>query len=86
MGVLLNRTTRLFGRHLGGSRDGDTPIAEVVPNSRKSDLFGLRNLSPEAWTLTRPDGSVVDVPAGRTAPILEGNRINFGLRTGEIWG
>ena len=82
--VLLNRTSRLFGYHVGLTRDDDTPIAEVVQNPQMPDLFGLRNLSAEAWSLTKPDGSVVDVPPDRSAPILNGNRINFGPVTGEI--
>ena len=81
--VLLNRTTQLFGYHVGSTRD-DTPIAEVVPNPQVPNLFGLRNLTAETWTLTKPDGTVVDVPSGRAASILNGNRINFGLQTGEI--
>ena len=82
--VLLNRATCLFGYHVGGSHDDDTPVAEVVPNPKVRDLFGLRNLGRETWTLTKPDGSVVDVPPGRAAPILDGNRIHFGQRTGEV--
>ena len=84
--VLLNRATRLFGHHVGLTRDDDTPIAEVVENPRVANLFGLRNLSGDNWTLTKPDGSVADVPDGRAAPILDGNKINFGLATGEIRG
>ena len=82
--VLLNRATRLFGHHLGQTRDDDTPMAEVVQNPKVANLFGLRNLSGQPWTLTKPDGAVVDVPQGRAAPIVNGNRINFGLVTGEI--
>ena len=82
--ILLNRATRLFGYHVGSTRDDDTPIAEVVPNPRRPDLFGLRNLGTEKWTLTKPDGAVADVPPGRAAPILDGNRIHFGQRTGEV--
>ena len=82
--VLLNRTTQLFGYHVGQTRDDDTLIAEVVQNPQVPNLFGLRNTSVEAWTLTKPDGSVVDVPSGRAASILNGNRINFGLKTGEV--
>ena len=81
--VLLNRTTQLFGYHVGQTRD-DTPIAEVVQNPQVPNLFGLRNLTTEKWTLTKPDGSVVDVPPDRAAPILNDNRINFGLKTGEV--
>ncbi len=82
--ILLNRATRLFGYHVGSTRDDDTPIAEVVQNPQKPDLFGLRNLGAEKWTLTKPDGAVVDVPPGRAAPILDGNRVHFGQRTGEV--
>ena len=82
--ILLNRATRLFGYHVGSTRDDDTPIAEVVQNPRRSGLFGLRNLGAEKWTLTKPDGAVIDVPPGRAAPILDGNRIHFGQRTGEV--
>jgi hypothetical protein len=46
--------------------------------------LGLRNLTATAWTLTRPDGTVVDVPPGRSAAIASGNKINFGTVTGEI--
>lgn len=81
--VLLNRTTQLFGYHVGQTRD-DTPIAEVVQNPQVPNLFGLRNLTAEKWTLTKPDGSVVDVPPDRAAPILNDNHINFGLKTGEV--
>ena len=81
--VLLNRTTQLFGYHIGQTRD-DTPIAEVVQNPQVQNLFGLRNLTPEKWTLTKPDGAVVDVPPDRAAPIRNGNRINFGPQTGEV--
>ena len=82
--ILLSPATRLLGYHVGSTRDDDTPIAEVVQNPRRSDLFGLRNLGTEKWTLTKPDGAVVDVPPDRAAPILDGNRINFGQRTGEV--
>ncbi len=82
--ILLNRTTRLFGYHVGQARDDDTPIAEVVQNSQVRNLFGLRNLTTEAWTMTKSDGSVVDVSPGRAVSILNDNRINFGLKTGEV--
>lgn len=82
--VVLNRTSRLVGRHLGQTQDNDAAIAEVVQNPKAANLFGLRNLTAEAWTLTKSDGSVVDVPPGRAVPIIDGNRINFGPVTGEI--
>jgi eukaryotic-like serine/threonine-protein kinase len=82
--VLLNRATCLLSHHLGHTLDDDTPAGEVVENPKSPGLFGLRNMTTDTWTLTKPDGSVVDVPPGRAAPIIDGNRINFGLVTGEI--
>ena len=82
--VILTRETRLYGHHIGVVQDDGSPIAEVSQNPSTSVLFGLRNMTSEAWTLTRPDGSIVDVPPGRSVPILPGNSINFGPVTGEI--
>lgn len=84
--LLLSRETRLFGRHIDKKSDDNPPIAEVVPHPSNPQLFGLKNLTSEPWTLTRPDGSVVDIPPGRAAPLVSGNRINFGTATGEIRG
>ena len=83
--VLLNRATRLFGRHLGAHGDAaDEAVAEVAPHPTRSDVFGLRNLTGETWTLTTSDDSKAEVPPGRAAPVVTGNRIHFGRLTGEI--
>jgi serine/threonine protein kinase len=84
--VLLNRDTRLYNYHIGPTGVSEVAIAEVVPNPRDPSLFGLKNLTGEPWTITKPDGLVVDVPPGRAAPIISGNRVNFGPVTGEIRG
>lgn len=82
--VLLNRDTRLYNYHVGQSGADEEAIAEVIQNPHHAGLFGLKNLSTEAWTITKPDGSIVDVLPGRAAPIVQGNKINFGPATGEI--
>lgn len=82
--VLLNADTKLYNHHLGPSEATELAIAEVVPNPHNPSLFGLKNLTSEAWTFTKPDGTVMDVPAGRAVPILAGNKVNFGPVTGEI--
>ncbi len=82
--VLLNRSTVLRSPHVGKSEQDDPAVGEVLENPRSPGVFGLKNLSQDAWTLTKPDGAVLDVPPGRAAPIIDGNRINFGLVTGEI--
>lgn len=82
--VLLNRDSRLYDHHIGRSGVAEEVIAEVVQNPNNPAIFGLRNLTNDAWTMTKPDGTTVDVPPGKTAPILQGNTINFGLAVGEI--
>lgn len=82
--VILSRETRLYGYHVGTVNDDGSPIAEVSQNPTNSALLGLRNMTTETWTLLRPDGSIVDVLPGRSAPVVSGNKINFGTATGEI--
>lgn len=82
--VMLTAATKLYGYHLGAAQDDVTPVAELAQNPANPAMLGLRNLTSEAWTLTRPDGSLVDVAPGRSAPIVAGNKINFGSATGEI--
>jgi len=59
-------------------------MADVSRNPKNPSIQGLRNLTTDAWTLTRPDGSIVDIPHSRSAPIVSGNKINVGTSTGEI--
>lgn len=82
--VLLNRDTRLYNHHIGPAGDSEVVIAEVVPNPRDPSVWGLKNLTAEKWTITKPDGTVVDVPPEKAAPIVAGNVLNFGPVTGEI--
>ncbi|HNN90613.1 MAG TPA: protein kinase [Pseudomonadota bacterium] len=83
--VVLTRDTRLCGRHVGNPQDDEEVIAEVTQNPTNPALFGLRNQgSTGVWTFTRADGSIVDVPPGKSVPIVVGNKINFGQVTGEI--
>ncbi|MBP7126615.1 protein kinase [Myxococcota bacterium] len=82
--VVLVPDTRLYGYHVGGSQDEATPLAEVVRHPSDPSRLGLRNLTRQAWAMTRPDGTLAEVPSGRSAPILPGNKIHFGPETGEI--
>jgi len=84
--VLLDQTTVLSAHHLGEPREESAPAAEVVPHPTRKDVFGLRNLTGDAWTLAKPDGATVNIPPGRAAPIRDGYRIHFGRVTGVIRG
>lgn len=84
--IILSPEARLYGHHIGTVQDDGSPIADVSRHPSHPALLGLRNLTLEAWTLTRPDGSITNVHPGRSAPIASGNKINFGPATGEIRG
>lgn len=82
--VMLNHDTRLTNHHVGLQSAAEEAIAEVVQNPRDPRLLGLKNLTQDVWTITSPEGVVVEVPPGKAAPILAGNKVNFGPISGEI--
>lgn len=82
--IVLNHDTRLFRDHLEEDRDFGEPVAEVSQKPGDASCWGLRNLSEEKWTFTRPDGSSADVPPGASVPLRTGNRVHFGKVRGDI--
>jgi len=85
--VMLNFDTRLYPHHVDASRlyDFSTPVAEITQHPTKPQIWGLRNLSQEKWTVTTNEGqSFSDVPPGRSVTLTVGTRINFGKSEGEI--
>ena len=81
--ILLSSGVSLSGRHINNRR-ARGQIAKVVPHPKRADIFGLQNLGTDSWTLQKPDGALLDVPPGRSAPLVHGNRINFGSEQGTI--
>lgn len=61
-----------------------TVQAEVTAHPSLPGHLGLKNLTVDTWTVLRTDGTVVDVPPGRNAPLVGGNRVNFGVCEGEV--
>lgn len=83
--IMLSLEAKVYGHHVDGKFEAEArPIAEVVAHPTNPSVLGLKNLTTDAWTLTRPDGTLVDVPPGRSATIADGNKVNFGQATGEI--
>jgi hypothetical protein len=60
------------------------PVAEVSRHPRNLGQWGLKNLSTEKWTFTSADGQVTDAEPGRSVPLANGVRINFGSVEGEV--
>jgi len=84
--VLLNHNTKLFPHHVNPARQYDfsVPVAEVSRHPTDRQIWGLKNLTKEDWTITALDGSVKKVPAGRSVTLAAGIKIAFGNTQGEI--
>jgi hypothetical protein len=66
------------------SAGGDSAVAEVQVDPRDVAVLGLKNLSRENWSATKPDKTVHQMPTGRTIRLQKGIHIDFGRVTGEI--
>jgi hypothetical protein len=84
--IMLNHDTRLFPHHIDEQRlyDFSQAVAEVTQHPTNPNIWGLKNLSPEKWVSTTPDGAVRDVPSGRSVTLTIGTKIHFGKTEGEI--
>lgn len=84
--LMLNHDTRLYPHHVDRLRlyDFGTPVAGVSRHPQNPNLWGLRNLTQDKWTVTRPDGSIDTVEPGRSIAMQAGLSINFGSSQGEI--
>lgn len=84
--VMLNHDTRLFLHHIDARKQYDfsEPVAEVTQHPNKPNVWGLKNISSEDWTVMTDENTVKKVEPGRSAPLLVGAKINFGTEQGEI--
>jgi serine/threonine protein kinase len=84
--VMLNYDTQIFAHHVEENRlyDFSQPVAAVAQNPSDPGIWGLKNLSTEKWVATAADGTVSEVPPGRSLKLRIGTKINFGKSEGEI--
>jgi serine/threonine protein kinase len=85
--VVLNHDSQLYPHHVDEQRpyDFSAPVASVSRHPQNPGIWGLKNLSPDAWSFqTASDVTPVPVPAGRSVTLASGTRINFGKCEGEI--
>ncbi|MDR0497667.1 MAG: hypothetical protein LBH42_08645, partial [Treponema sp.] len=59
---------------------------EVLRNPDKPQIWGLRNLSPAAWTITDNDGSTKTIAKGEVLVIAKTKSIDFGNCKAVIGG
>jgi serine/threonine protein kinase len=68
-----------------GSDDFTTITGEVIQNKNNPNLWGLRNLSPDTWLCTMPDGTTKNVNNNEVVPVFKDVKITFaGGVKGEI--
>ncbi|MBF0536865.1 MAG: hypothetical protein HQL03_01280 [Nitrospirae bacterium] len=86
--VMLNHDTRLYPHQVDITKaseyDLTTPVAEVNRHPQNPYIWGLKNLSPDAWMITTVDGKSKDVPPGKNVTIAKGTKIRFGNLEGEV--
>ena len=84
--VMLNHDANLFPHHVDDERKYDftQPVATVARHPTEPNIWGLKNLSRQNWSVTNTRGEVKDVGPGRSVTLAMGTRINFGRAEGEI--
>ena len=84
--VMLNFDTKLYPHHTDNARlfDFSSPTAEVTAHPTLPNVWGLRNLSANAWTFVRPEGTSGEVGSGQSVPISKGTTVHFGTVEGTI--
>ena len=82
--VLLHAATKLYRHHTDGGYDMETVVGEVVQNPNNPNIWGIKNLTKENWTYSKPDGTQIPVGEGRSAAIAKDVKIDFGQLKGEF--
>lgn len=69
---------KYFAEPLSDSTGFEEVIGIVIESRKNPGIFGLKNITKDTWTLTLKDGSQRTVAPEKPAPLLLGNKINFG--------
>ncbi len=81
---MLNRDTKLYRYHFNDFSDYKAVVGEIQNHPQDKTKWGLTNISPDTWTYTKPNGETAAIEPGRTVPLVNGAKINFGSAEGEI--
>ncbi len=84
--VLLNHDTHLYAYHLDPARpfEQGEALAAVRQHPNHPELWGLQNRSGEKWVSATADGTLREVPPGRSVTLAAGTRLYFGTSEAEI--
>lgn len=86
--VMLNFDTKLFLHHIDDAtpHDFSKAVAEMAQHPSRPGVWGLRNLTQDAWTATGADGVPSVVAPGRSVSVTNGTRIQFPRSVGQVHG
>jgi DNA-directed RNA polymerase subunit RPC12/RpoP len=84
--IMLNYDTKLYPHHIDLQRQYDfsIPLAEITQNPQNPQIWGLKNLSNQDWTVTIEDNNIKTVASGKSVKITANTKINFSTAQGEI--
>ena len=84
--IVLNQDTLLYPHHLDANHRNDYSeiLAEMVPHPKRTDVWGLKNVSGQTWKTVPPAGGTIEVPSGRSVSLVPGLRIRFGPSEGTV--
>ena len=84
--VILNQDTILYAHHVDANRRNDYSqiMAQMVPHPKRSDVWGLKNVSAQTWVSHPPVGQTVEVPSGRSVSLVSGLQLRFGNTEGVV--
>lgn len=82
--VMLRPHTALFPHHLGTSLEFGQPIAQVTQHPSDPNRWGITNLGTSPWSFETSDGSIRELPAGKTVLLRNNLKINFGAVEGIV--
>lgn len=85
MTVVLNSGTQLYPYHLYPNRKNELSpaVAQVVQHPQNPTIWGLKNLTVDAWTFTE-NNAVKTVAQGQSVTLTTGITLNFGQAQAEI--
>jgi DNA-binding helix-hairpin-helix protein with protein kinase domain len=84
--VMLNHDTQLFPHHIDPHRyyDFSQAVAKVTQHPQNPSVWGLKNLSTQAWDLINSDGETKTIAPGQSVTLSTGINLSFGQVNGQI--
>ena len=77
--------SKLYRCHTDDDSDDYTEVVgEVIRSRNRPDVWGLRNLSGQEWTVEMKNGGKTVLPSGKVQIIVMAEKIDFGGCIGRI--